>query len=165
MSAVQQDGKVPLNSSEKLAPQTNSSVEEPTALETAEQQRRTQLERYAYYAYFFANSGVGPFNYSALLFQNLIYQAGFDPDVAPLGSQPCGEEGQCHVFWAGGTKAYRCPGCDHEVLPGTPHVVAWSADRVGLGVDERRHWHRPCWQNRLRRGPHVRRAGKRRGDP
>jgi MFS-type transporter involved in bile tolerance (Atg22 family) len=106
MSEAQQDGKVPLNSSEKLALQTNSSVEEPTALETAEQQRRTQLERYAYYAYFFANSGVGPFNYSALLFQNLIYQAGFDPDVAPLGSQPCGEEGQCHVFWAGGTKAY-----------------------------------------------------------
>jgi hypothetical protein len=56
-------------------------------------------------------------------------------------------------------KAYRCPGCDQEVIPGTPHIVAWPADRVGLGVDERRHWHRTCWQYRLRRGPRERKKG------
>jgi hypothetical protein len=32
-------------------------------------------------------------------------------------------------------------------------VVAWPADGINGGIDERRHWHRACWQNRLRRGP------------
>lgn len=50
------------------------------------------------------------------------------------------------------TKTYRCPGCDHEIQPGTPHVVAWPADETG-SVTDRRHWHRACWQARLRRGP------------
>jgi len=58
---------------------------------------------------------------------------------------------------AGSAKAYRCPGCDQEIAPGTPHVVAWPADAVGVGVDQRRHWHSACWQHRLRRGPGVRR--------
>ena len=58
------------------------------------------------------------------------------------------------------TKTYRCPGCDQEIAPGTPHVVAWPADRINAGVDERRHWHRACWDHRLRRGPQrVRRTG------
>jgi hypothetical protein len=44
-------------------------------------------------------------------------------------------------------KTYRCPGCDHEIAAGTPHVVAW---RVGE-ESNRRHWHRPCWIARDRR--------------
>lgn len=47
---------------------------------------------------------------------------------------------------AGAEKTYRCPGCDHEIFPGVGHVVAWP---VG-GADERRHWHRPCWDRRRR---------------
>lgn len=45
---------------------------------------------------------------SNLLFQNLIYQAGFNPNVLPLGSSSCDVDptAPCHVFWAGGTKAY-----------------------------------------------------------
>lgn len=45
---------------------------------------------------------------SNLLFQNLIYQAGFDPNVKPLGSQSCDVDptAPCHVFWNGGTKEY-----------------------------------------------------------
>ena len=39
-------------------------------------------------------------------------------------------------------KEYRCPGCDHEIKPYTPHVVVWPDD----ATDERRHWHTPCWQ-------------------
>lgn len=39
-------------------------------------------------------------------------------------------------------KAYRCPGCDHEVPAGAPHVVAWHDD----AVDDRRHWHTACWR-------------------
>jgi hypothetical protein len=54
---------------------------------------------------------------------------------------------------AGTAKAYRCPGCDQEITPGTPHVVAWPADGINVGIEERRHWHRACWPNRLRRRP------------
>ncbi|MGH8791916.1 MAG: hypothetical protein ACRDXX_04630 [Stackebrandtia sp.] len=53
-------------------------------------------------------------------------------------------------------KAYRCPGCDHEVHPGAAHVVAWPQDGA---VDERRHWHTPCWRARHTRRPHPRRRG------
>lgn len=53
------------------------------------------------------------------------------------------------------TKTYRCPGCDQEVRPGVPHVVAWPAD--GDAEVDRRHWHRPCWQARERRGAQGRR--------
>jgi hypothetical protein len=52
---------------------------------------------------------------------------------------------------AAATKAYRCPGCNAEIRPGTPHIVAWP-DTPGLlsqsAVDERRHWHTGCWQRR-----------------
>jgi hypothetical protein len=44
------------------------------------------------------------------------------------------------------TKVYRCPGCDHEIALGTPHIVAWPADRV----EDRRHWHTPCWARQRR---------------
>ena len=42
------------------------------------------------------------------------------------------------------TKVYRCPGCDHEIRVGTPHVVVWRYD----DVENRRHWHTPCWRRR-----------------
>jgi hypothetical protein len=45
------------------------------------------------------------------------------------------------------SKTYRCPGCDHEIRPAVPHVVAW---RIG-DEDDRRHWHTPCWDARDRR--------------
>ena len=45
------------------------------------------------------------------------------------------------------TKAYRCPGCDHEIAVGVPHRVVWRAEGLG-GADERRHWHTPCWARR-----------------
>ena len=38
------------------------------------------------------------------------------------------------------TRSYTCPGCTHEIAPGTPHVVVWPDDGLG-GVDDRRHWH------------------------
>lgn len=50
------------------------------------------------------------------------------------------------------TKAYRCPGCLHEIRPGTAHVVVWPADWRGDAGD-RRHWHNGCWSSRDRRGP------------
>ena len=49
------------------------------------------------------------------------------------------------------TKAYRCPGCNVEIRPGTPHVVAWPDTPALLAqsaVEERRHWHTGCWQRR-----------------
>ncbi|HET7660277.1 MAG TPA: hypothetical protein VFK66_07795 [Oryzihumus sp.] len=56
------------------------------------------------------------------------------------------------VSGAGSTKVYRCPGCQQELAPGIPHVVVWPADGLG-GVDQRRHWHTPCWSARDRRRP------------
>lgn len=52
------------------------------------------------------------------------------------------------------TKTYRCPGCDQEIVPGVGHVVSWRED----DVDERRHWHTPCWDRRAHRGPRVQRS-------
>ncbi|MBJ8346591.1 ATP/GTP-binding protein [Antrihabitans sp. YC2-6] len=49
------------------------------------------------------------------------------------------------------TKAYRCPGCDHEIAPGVAHVVAWPVNEIG-GVQDRRHWHTGCWSGRQTRG-------------
>jgi hypothetical protein len=46
-------------------------------------------------------------------------------------------------------KAYRCPGCDQEIGIGQPHVVAWPEGQP----DDRRHWHRVCWEARDRRRP------------
>lgn len=48
-------------------------------------------------------------------------------------------------------RAYRCPGCHHEIPPGTAHVVVWPEDGLG-SVDDRRHWHSSCWQARDHRG-------------
>ncbi|MBO2456488.1 ATP/GTP-binding protein [Actinomadura violacea] len=61
------------------------------------------------------------------------------------------------ITGAAAVKAYRCPGCDQEIPRGVPHVVAWPADERG-GADDRRHWHRPCWQARARRAPRVQRS-------
>ena len=48
------------------------------------------------------------------------------------------------------TKAYRCPGCDQQIRPATPHIVAWPAHG---SPEDRRHWHTACWRARDRRGP------------
>lgn len=52
---------------------------------------------------------------------------------------------------AAATKVYRCPGCDHEIGVGVPHLVAWQAGALSTGVADRRHWHTPCWRARSRR--------------
>jgi hypothetical protein len=57
------------------------------------------------------------------------------------------------VTAARATKAYRCPGCDHEIRSGTAHVVAWPADAGEHGTEERRHWHTACWTHRATRSP------------
>jgi hypothetical protein len=54
-------------------------------------------------------------------------------------------------------KAYRCPGCDQEIPPGVPHVVAWPADERG-DLSDRRHWHTGCWRARGRRSPVIQRS-------
>ncbi|MFF2652833.1 ATP/GTP-binding protein [Streptomyces sp. NPDC058045] len=52
-------------------------------------------------------------------------------------------------------KRYRCPGCDQEIPSAAPHVVAWPDH---AGVDERRHWHKSCWNARDRRTSRVQRS-------
>ncbi|AFM18483.1 hypothetical protein Mycch_3752 [Mycolicibacterium chubuense NBB4] len=67
---------------------------------------------------------------------------GYDYEVRPVAA-------------ARAAKTYRCPGCDQEIKPGTAHVVVWPADSdLASGtVDDRRHWHTPCWTHRATRGP------------
>ena len=49
------------------------------------------------------------------------------------------------------TKVYRCPGCDQEIRPATPHIVAWpDGDQ---DATHRRHWHKACWTKRHTRKP------------
>lgn len=77
-------------------------------------------------------------------------RSGDDPVVvAPAGERL--EDGWVvrSLPGAGSDKDYRCPGCDHEVVAGTAHVVAWPEGQPDL----RRHWHTPCWGARARRRP------------
>ncbi len=57
------------------------------------------------------------------------------------------------VTAAAARKTYRCPGCEHQIPPGTAHTLAWPDDEV----DDRRHWHTPCWRSRNRCRPTRRR--------
>lgn len=80
--------------------------------------------------------------------------------AASFGRVESASDGEWHVRNVSGASAthdYRCPGCDQAVTAGTPHVVAWPAGEYG-SVDERRHWHTPCWAARTRRRPGRRRA-------
>ena len=54
--------------------------------------------------------------------------------AAPLGPErieqwPDGDWVVRPVPGAAAVKAYRCPGCDQEIYPGTAHVVVWPAAR------------------------------------
>ncbi|MFT2018099.1 ATP/GTP-binding protein [Streptomyces sp. 796.1] len=59
------------------------------------------------------------------------------------------------VAGAAAGKYYRCPGCDQEIPPGVGHLVAWQQY---AGVDDRRHWHRACWNARDRRSARLQRS-------
>ncbi|WP_089302874.1 hypothetical protein [Haloechinothrix alba] len=77
------------------------------------------------------------------------------PLASGWGTTESGTDGDWivrNVPGSGAAKLYRCPGCDHEIRPGTPHIVAWPADSTG-SVTERRHWHSGCWRARDRREP------------
>lgn len=52
-----------------------------------------------------------------------------------------------HVQPYEAVKAYRCPGCDHEIEPGLGHKVVVPL----LAPDLRRHWHTGCWGQERRR--------------
>lgn len=92
--------------------------------------------------------------------------AGFGRGSRPVGSYPGGMDaveewrgGEWHVRRLTGsaaTKAYRCPGCDQEIRPATPHVVVWPL--YDLEAGDRRHWHAQCWKARDRRGARVQRS-------
>lgn len=48
------------------------------------------------------------------------------------------------------TKEYRCPACQQLVRIGDNHVVAWLNDGLfNQGVENRRHWHKSCWERGL----------------
>lgn len=95
------------------------------------------------------------------------------PAERPLGAGMQRVESHADGDWVvrpvtgsgGAGKSYRCPGCDQLVPAGTAHVVAWPADGLtgpAAAVEDRRHWHRPCWDSRDRRGARVARRPPRR---
>lgn len=45
------------------------------------------------------------------------------------------------------TKAYTCPGCNGTIAAGTGHLVVVPQ----AAPEDRRHWHRSCWERRHRR--------------
>ncbi|MFX0538041.1 hypothetical protein ACQBAT_03565 [Ornithinimicrobium sp. Y1847] len=49
-------------------------------------------------------------------------------------------------------RVYRCPGCQGEVGADSAHTVAWPIASMQT-VENRRHWHSPCWAARERRRP------------
>ncbi len=70
-------------------------------------------------------------------------------------SSESGPDGSWTVQRVGGSdRTYRCPGCDQEIRPSLPHLVAWRPGAEG----DRRHWHTPCWAARNRRAPVVQRG-------
>jgi hypothetical protein len=69
-----------------------------------------------------------------------------------------GEEWSVRPVAGAAGKYYRCPGCDQEIPPGVGHLVAWPEAGFGGGIDERRHWHRACWNAKDRRTTKVQRS-------
>jgi len=49
-------------------------------------------------------------------------------------------------------RAFRCPGCQQQVLATSPHTVVWPSETMH-GLENRRHWHTQCWAARERRRP------------
>ncbi|WRT69347.1 uncharacterized protein IL334_006331 [Kwoniella shivajii] len=52
----------------------------------------TRKEVWSWYLYYVGNSGLGPFNFAISAWQNLLYNAGWDP-AYPRGTMPCGDGG------------------------------------------------------------------------
>lgn len=71
------------------------------------------------------------------------------PSNEQLVSKRAGEYWQRFITGATSSKPYRCPGCQQEIQPATPHFVVWP-DVPSLleaeGINERRHWHQRCWE-------------------
>jgi hypothetical protein len=58
-----------------------------------------------------------------------------------------------HVQPYEAVKAYRCPGCDHDIRAGEGHEVVVPV----RAPDDRRHWHTGCWHRESKRRPRTRR--------
>lgn len=73
------------------------------APEAASRVTTTKWEQLCYYLYYFGNTGIGPWNYAPSQLQNILFQAGYDPDVTPLGETACGT-GRCYLKFGGSSK-------------------------------------------------------------
>ncbi|MBB3036180.1 hypothetical protein [Hoyosella altamirensis] len=65
------------------------------------------------------------------------------------GFDPSAEYSVRDIPGAAAAKTYRCPGCDQIIPAGMPHVVAWR--NMHGGEEDRRHWHKGCWNGRRTR--------------
>jgi hypothetical protein len=81
-------------------------------------------------------------------------KSGDDETLAPPAGERVEDGYVVRSVTGASGKAYRCPGCDQEIRPATPHVVTWPEG----SPDDRRHWHTACWSARDRRGVKVHRS-------
>lgn len=72
-------------------------------LTSLERKTTTKWELLCYYLYYFGNTGIGLWNYAPSQLQNILSQAGYDPDQSPVGQVSCGT-GRCFVNFAGSPK-------------------------------------------------------------
>ncbi|WP_456696449.1 hypothetical protein [Aeromicrobium sp. P5_D10] len=79
------------------------------------------------------------------------------PSNPPLRTAPEQQDRKVDGDWmvrptqGAATKDYRCPGCSQLIRRGLPHLVVWPVEKALLSdaaIDERRHWHTPCWSRR-----------------
>jgi len=72
-------------------------------LTSVQRKTTTKWELLFYYLYYFGNTGIGPWNYAPSQMQNILFQAGYDPDQTPLGKVACGT-GRCFLNFGGSPK-------------------------------------------------------------
>ncbi|WVQ74264.1 hypothetical protein IAR50_003861 [Cryptococcus sp. DSM 104548] len=123
----------------------------------------TRKEVWSWYIYYVGNSGLGPFNFAISAWQNLLYQAGWDP-AFPKGTVACGDGG-CNLVAYGQERSvnsivlitnglsfafqaviFLLVGSFADYGVWRPHittaftVLAWAVSFAWLGVEQPSKW-------------------------
>ncbi|TYJ57909.1 hypothetical protein B9479_001264 [Cryptococcus floricola] len=128
-----------------------------------ERKTTTRKEVWSWYIYYVGNSGLGPFNFAISAWQNLLYQAGWDP-AFPKGTVACGD-GSCNLVAYGQERSvnsivlitnglsfafqaviFLLVGSFADYGVWRPHittgftVLAWAVSFAWLGVEKPSKW-------------------------